>query len=151
MSWQDFDLDGKLRVPIGYNLTLLYLLRGYVLWVVSLTYSEDRSLILSLVYPSHTLFVFTLLVGLPALIAFFLLALKSFVKSKGYQLIWQSMPILVVGSLILDVTIQGWGVVTQTLFLHPVQIIQLIVGVYVLWYWLRSRRIKRFFQLWLDQ
>lgn len=151
MLWQDFDLDGKLRVPIGYNLAVLYMLRGYIFWVVSLTFSDDRSLILSLVYPNLSMFWLTLVVGLPALITFFFFSLKSQISKSWYQWVWARLRLILTISMAVDLMLQAWIIVTQTLDLHPIQMIQFILGSYLFWYWLRSKRIQRFFKQWLQQ
>lgn len=149
MLWQDFDLDGKIKVPLGFNLVLFYLLRGYLFWVVSLTLSENRSLILSVIYPEQRLFLLTLLVGIPAVICFFLFSLKSQTGKIWYKTVWQCMHGLLTVALVADLSLQTWTLVFHSVDIYPMQVIQFILGSYLTWYWLQSKRVKRFFKHWV--
>lgn len=151
MLSQDFDLDGKIQVPVGFNLAILYLLRAYVFWAISLTYSEDRSFILSLFYPDHSLFFISLLIGLPAMVTFFFFSMKKQITKNWYKAIWKHLRILLLGVFFLDLLLQLLSIVNRSIYIHPMQIVQFIAGVYLCWYWLKSKRIKRFFTHWLDQ
>lgn len=59
--------DGQLRTPLALIFVLALFLRGYLAWIISLTFSEDRSRLLQFFYSNTEQFVLTLSVGLPAL------------------------------------------------------------------------------------
>ena len=150
MKWQDFDLEGRVKVPIGYYLLLIYLLRGYVTWIFSLTYAQDRSLILSLVYPQHKLFITSLLLGIPAVIAFVLFTLKSQTAKPWFQFIWSKMRWFLAFAVVCDLAMQGWFFYRHPLQIHWSQLVSFIIGIYLLWYWSQSKSIRRFFTNWLN-
>lgn len=149
LQWQDFDLEGRARVPVGFYLVLLYLSRGYLTWVVSLTYSQDRSLLLSMIYPSASLFTTALLTGVPALIAFILFALKKQKDKPWYQWLWPKMSGLLLLALIFDLVSQAIGGINHLVALHWFQVVLFISGGYLLWFWLASKRVGRFFRNYL--
>lgn len=150
MKWQDFDLEGRARVPVGFYLVLVYLLRGYITWIFSLTFSQDRSLILSLVYPRHDLFVVSLLVGIPAVFAFVLFTLKKQTDKPWFKFCWPKSRLVLLIALLLDLVVQASYFVQQPLGIHWSRLGAFIVGTYLLWYWLRSQKIRRFFYNWLN-
>ena len=149
VQWQDFDFDGKLKIPVGFYLVLLYLLRGYVLWVISLTYRDDPTLILSLIYNDSRLFFYSLLIGVPAAASFVLFSLKSQKQKPWFIKCWKGQRWLLAISLILDLAAQIFVFIRGVNTAHWSQMILLILGVYLLWYWIKSLKIKRFFSNWL--
>lgn len=149
VNWQDFDFDGKIRIPWGFNLMLIYLLRGYITWILSLTYRDDPSLLLSMVYTESKLFYLSLLVGLPAFFVQVLFALKKQKEKAWYQRIWRKTKWLLTLSLIADLALQCKQIVLQGGIVHWVNMLMLFVGIYLLWYWLKSAKLSRFFDNWL--
>lgn len=150
LKWQDFDVEGRARIPVGFYLVLVYLLRGYVTWIFSLTFAQDRGLILSLVYPRHDLFIVSLLVGIPAVFAFVLFGLKKHAEKGWFKTLWPKTRLLLLFSILLDLVVQVSYFVEQPLAIHWSQLGAFILGVYLIWYWLRSKTIKRFFYNWLN-
>lgn len=149
MQWQDFDLDGKVRIPLGFYLLLAYLCRGYLMWIISLTYSDDRALLLSLVYADSKTFFLNLLFGLPALFCFFMFSLKTQRQKNWFVFLWTKQKRILVLALSVDFLSQLWGISNNLVSVHWVQIVLLLMGFYLLWYWMKSNKIRRFFDNWL--
>lgn len=149
MQWQDFDLEGRARVPVGFYIVLLYLSRGYLAWIVSLTYSQDRSYLLSMIYPNSSLFMTTLLTGIPALVAFALFSLKKQKEKPWYQWLWPKMSQLLLLALVVDIASQLLANVNHLVSMHWFQVVLFFLGGYLLWFWLSSRRVSRFFHNYL--
>ena len=148
MQWQDFDLEGKVKIPVGFYLILAYLMRGYLIWIVSLTYREDTGLLLSLIYPDMRVFTLILLLGLPAVICFILFGLRSQTQKPWFIWCWSKQKTLLLFTLALDLGLQAWTIVQHPTQIHWSQIPLAILGFYLLWYGMKSRRIQRFFRLW---
>lgn len=148
MQWQDFDLEGRVKVPLGYYLILFYLARGYLTWIVSLTYRENPSLLLSMAYPDARFFSLSLLLGLPALVSFILFSLKSQVQKSWFKKLWRYQYSLLLVAVAIDFLLQVLFIVGQAQ-LHWFMPFLLILGIYLIWYWLRSKKVKRFFNNWL--
>ncbi len=149
MQWQDFDFDGKLKIPVGFYLALIYLLRGFIIWVISLTYSDDRSLLLGLIYSDVSLFSLTILTGLPAVFTFALFSLKKHKDKNWYIALWGAQSKLLLITLLIDLTIQLYSLSFHITQVHWVQMLLFILGSYLAWYWLESKRLSRFFRNWL--
>ena len=151
MKWQDFDFDGKVKIPLGFYLVMLYLLRGYVTWVISLTYREDTSLLLSMAYSESHFFYLSMIVGLPAVIVQTLFALKKQVEKPWFKRFWVKSYWLLTIALFADLIIQLQQIINASGLVHGFNILMLVVGVYLTWYWISSNKIKRFFTNWIAQ
>lgn len=140
-------IDGKLKTPLSLTLLLLFFMRGYVAWIISLTFSEDRSLLLQFFYTSTEQFALALLVGFPAVFVLIMLfQLKDTVPqwvtasaSFAPLLLWCSW--VVDGALLLSIVASHWPS-------FSVVKAALIFGWLVcLWLLLFSRHLKRFWKL----
>lgn len=138
------DGDGIPRQPLGLLLVLLFLLRGYAAWIVSLTFSDDRSKLLGFFYNTPEQFGLALLVGLPALVV---LALSVMMRPKcaGWLLsCWRQVQVLLIvawlldGVLLISLVAQNWpGFAPQKATL-------ILAWCWVIWYLLKSRHWRRF-------
>ncbi|PYE32082.1 hypothetical protein DFP83_10793 [Idiomarina fontislapidosi] len=106
------DKEGRASTPLFFICVTFFLCRGYLAGIVSLTFNEDRTRLLSLFYKSSEQFGLMLVVGLPALCV---LLATSFAKEDGYnwanQLMRVSQP-LMFASLALD------AILIASLLLH---------------------------------
>ncbi len=139
--------DGQLRTPLALMFVLALFLRGYLAWIISLTFSEDRSRLLQFFYSNTEQFVVTLSVGLPALAVVVMLSqikteLPTWVpKFARYApvLLWLSW--LADGLLLFSLVAANWP--------HFAFVKALIIFAWLIAFWLLmySRHLKRFFQL----
>ena len=150
MKWQDFDFDGKVKIPWGFYLVMVYLLRGYITWVISLTYRDDPGLLLSLVYAERSFFYMSMVVGLPAVFVQFLFALKKQTDKPWYQGLWSKSYTVLLLALFADLILQINQVITLGGLVHGFNMITLLLGGYLAWYWMSSSKLKRFFVNWLS-
>lgn len=77
--FRDYDKHGCLKLPWTLYISLAYLLKGYVIWIVSLSYRENPVALLNIFYPNHNDFYHSLIIGLPAVIS---LGVVSFRRVK---------------------------------------------------------------------
>ena len=96
------DKEGRASTPLFFIWVTFFLCRGYLAGIVSLTFNEDRTRLLSLFYKSSEQFGLMLVVGLPALLV---LLATSFAKEDGYNwanyVMRAAQPLMLV-SLVLD-------------------------------------------------
>lgn len=149
MNYIDFDLEGRVKVPVGFYLVLVYLLRGYFIWVISLTHRENPGLIISLIYPLPSVFYTSMLIGIPGLMAYALFLSKgrlwTRLENKVWPIFWYLIPI----GLFADLALQGMSMSQSHFLVHWSGPVIFLFGAYLTWYWLSSKRLKRFFSLWL--
>jgi len=137
-------LDGALKTPLSLLFVVLFFMRGYVAWIISLTFVEDRTRLLKFFYTNTEQFGLALLVGAPAL---FILILVTQVKTEIAPWVSSSfrlVPLLLWFSWIVD------GVLLLSLIsnLWPtfslVKAILLFGWFMAAWMLLFSRHLKRF-------
>ncbi|RUO79551.1 DUF2919 family protein [Pseudidiomarina taiwanensis] len=145
--------DGKVKTPKSLSFILVFLLRGYLAWIVSLTFSQDRSRLLQFFYASTEQFALTLVVGLPALIVWaWSLRLQSKAELAGWWLrAPRAAPLLLWTALILD----GW-LLLSIVSSHWPSFSMIKAGLIFAWccsVWLllHSRHLKRYWVLLCQQ
>ena len=149
MNYKDFDFEGRVRVPVGFYLVLAYVLRGYFIWVISLTHRDDPGLIISLIYPSPSAFYTSMLIGIPGLVAYAFFLSKGRLWASFESVIWPVFRYIIPLGLATDLVVQGTGMWQSHLLVHWSGPLLFLLGVYLCWYWISSQRLKRFFSLWL--
>lgn len=104
-----YDKYGCLRPPLGLYLSLAFLLRGYLVWIVALSFRQDSARLLSLFYPDKTSFVTALVVGVPALITAAVISLRRAGMPKWIELSWSHIPkFLLISALVQLILLLGF-------------------------------------------
>lgn len=150
MQYKDFDFEGRVKVPVGFYLMLVYLLRGYFIWIMSLTHRDNPGLIISLIYPQPSFFYSAMLIGIPSLFGYVLFLSKGRLFNRFETMVWPAFYWFIALGCALDLSVQGLGILHSKWLVHWTTLVSFITGIYLLWYWLGSKRIKRFFVHWLE-
>ncbi|WP_440874235.1 DUF2919 family protein [Thalassotalea sp. PLHSN55] len=101
-SLNDFDKFDCLKLSIGVYLLLIYLLRGYIVWLMSVTNLNDRVATIAWVYPETSLFYLSLVSGTFGLFFVFVLSLRRPDAHKWVQYCWRRARSLLVIALVFD-------------------------------------------------
>lgn len=100
-----YDKDGYLKPPKVFYISIIYLLRGYIIVALASSYGTDTSALLGIFYPQITLLYMHLVIGLPALLAFLLLTARFTLREQ--QRLWPLKcikPLLLI-ALLLDIVL----------------------------------------------
>ncbi|WP_088328914.1 DUF2919 family protein [Lacimicrobium sp. SS2-24] len=97
-----YDAQGRIQPNRLLYLSLLFLMRGYLVFIASLSYRQDPSLILSLFYPDKGYFYFSLLLGLPALIIIGMVFWRHKLFDTRARRLFSAVRVLVILSLVVD-------------------------------------------------
>ena len=87
-SVEDFDKYNCLKISMCIYLVLLFVLRGYIVWIMSVTNMRDRIAIIQFVYPDTSLFFLSLFSGALGLIVVILLSLRRPNAASWVQILW---------------------------------------------------------------
>lgn len=137
-------LDGVLKTPSSLLFILLFFMRGYVAWVISLTFVEDRTRLLKFFYTNTEQFGLALMVGAPALLILVLLTQVKVDTAPWVSSSFRAMPLLLWCSWIID------GVLLLSLISHLWPTFSLVKAALLFgwfmagWMLLFSRHLKRF-------
>lgn len=101
-SVQDFDSYDCLKLSKRFYLALLFILRGYIVWLLSVTNMRDRVSIIQWVYPETSLFYLSLLSGAVGLFILLIISLRRPDAYLWVRLSWQYSRVCIVLALFFD-------------------------------------------------
>lgn len=106
---KDFDNFDCLKLAPGIYLILLFILRAYIVWIMSVTNMSDRIGIIQWIYPQTALFYLNLVSGSIGLMVVFVLSLRRPGAAKWVKCCWQKIHLLLMSALIFDLLITVLG------------------------------------------
>ncbi|MGJ8693098.1 MAG: DUF2919 family protein [Thalassotalea sp.] len=127
----DFDSFDCLKLSKGLYLSLFFVLRGYVVWLVSVANMKDHTSFIALVFPDTTLFYLSLLSGAVGLIVLLLISLRKPSAPAWVQSWWPKTRVLLVAALLFDLTV-SFIAYYQNIIWSPVWLFSQIVIVMIL-------------------
>lgn len=141
-SINDFDRFDCLTLSKGIYWSLLFVLRGYIVWLFSVANMNDHVGFLSVVFPDKHVFYLNLISGLPGLFVFLLICLRRPNAASWVKSCWNKSHYFLLAALLFDLCIMFYAYysdVIQTLVLSAFQL-----GVTVLFtvYLFTSKRLR---------
>lgn len=138
-SPDDFDPQGRLRLPFLFWCLLLLQARTWVLFLMAGASRDQGDALLNLFYPDHSLFWIGLLPGVPAVFAFLLSG-----RRQIYPRIWRLLrPVLILSQLVL-LGWQPWLWFTGEP-LSGIGLSLFLVDIFVLWWLITNLRLRACF------
>ncbi len=141
-TMQDFDSYDCLKLSKRFYLALLFILRGYIVWLLSVTNMRDKVSIIQWIYPEKSLFYLSLFSGTVGL---FLLLVISLRRPDAYlwvQLSWQYSRVIIVLALLFDLLTHTIGYFYWQLSSIPWLIAQALITVILIVMCYNSERLK---------
>ncbi|KGJ87737.1 DUF2919 family protein [Colwellia psychrerythraea] len=108
-SIEDFDKFDCLKLSKRFYIVLLFVLRGYLVWLMSVTNMKDRVGTMQWIYPETNLFFLSLISGVIGLFVVLIISLRRPDAPKWIQQLWPYCRTLLVGALIFDFIINLIG------------------------------------------
>lgn len=115
-SVHDFDKFDCLKVSIRVYVVLIYILRGYLVWLMSVTNMRDRVGIIQWLYPEQSLFFLSLFSGLIGLFVVLILSLRRPNAPQWIKTIWPHCRSILIIALLFDYLINLVGYFQWQLF-----------------------------------
>lgn len=101
-SVEDFDSYDCLKLSKRFYLVLIFILRGYMVWLMSVTNMRDRVSIISWVYPETSLFYLSLFSGAIGLFVVLIISLRRPEAASWIQFSWQHCRTILITALLFD-------------------------------------------------
>ena len=139
-SINDFDKHNCLKLSYLFYFILTFLLRGYVVGILSLSNLRDKLSLIQWVYSDSSLFYLSLATGLPGLVLLLLLFSRRPNASKPVKTIWRHFLLLCTIVVVIDLTFY-WG--QYLLFAQGKLnwlVTQTVVGIGLVFFAKRSKR-----------
>ena len=108
-SVQDFDNFDCLKVSKWVYLSLVFILRGYVVWLMSVTNMKDRVGIIQWIYPETSLFYLSLGSGAFGVFIVLVLSLRRPKANNWIKRSWSNMKGIIILALFFDLIISVCG------------------------------------------
>ena len=127
-SVEDFDSYDCLKLSKRFYLVLIFILRGYIVWLMSVTNMRDRVGIISWIYPETSLFYLSLFSGAVGLFVVLIISLRRPEAAPWVQLSWQHCRTILTMALLFDLLTHVVGYIYWQLFSLEWIIIQTIIS-----------------------
>jgi len=101
-SVNDFDKYDCLKLSKISYVVILFVMRAYVVWLISLANFQDRTSFISLAYPEKQVFYLNLVSGVLGLLLLLLVSLRRPTASDWVKKLWPNFRSLMVIALIFD-------------------------------------------------
>lgn len=140
-SVEDFDKFDCLKLSKTFYIVLLFVLRGYLVWLMSVTNMRDRVQIIQWIYPETALFYLTLLSGAVGLFVLLIISLRRPDAAMWVQTSWRYCRILMVIALFFDLLISVIGFFYWHLLTIPWLITQVVIVFSLIYMCFKSERM----------
>ena len=141
-SVEDFDSFDCLKLSKRFYLVLLFILRGYIVWLMSVTNMRDRVSIISWIYPETSLFYLSLFSGAIGLFVVLIISLRRPEAAYWVQCSWQHCRSILTIALLFDLLTHVVGYFYWQLFSLEWIIIQTIISIALISLCYTSERFK---------
>jgi len=108
-SIEDFDKFDCLKMSKGVYILLIFVLRGYLVWLMSVVNMKDRVATLELLYPDTSLFYLSLFSGVLGLFVVLLLSLRRPDAANWVKVCWRHCRAILFTALLFDLGINFIG------------------------------------------
>jgi len=105
----DFDKYDCVKLSKVFYLALLFLLRAYFAWVMSVTNMKDQVGIIQFLYPDPQLFYLNLLSGVFGLVLLVMLSLRKPDAPKWVKKLWPQARFIIILALLFDIGVSLYG------------------------------------------
>lgn len=128
-SVEDFDSYDCLKLSKRFYLVLLFVLRGYIVWLMSVTNMRDRVSIISWIYPETSLFYLSLVSGAIGLFIVLIISLRRPKAGNWVQLSWKHCRVILITALLFDLLTHAVGYFYWQLLSLEWLIMQIVVSI----------------------
>lgn len=140
-SVNDFDKFDCLKLSKGIYFTLLYVLRAYIVWIISVTNMRDRVAIIQWLYPQPDLFYLSLLSGFVGLYLLLIISLRRPDASHWVKKSWRNYRKILLFVLLFDLAVSAIGLLLWQLLSVKLLLIHSAIAVIIVYFSYNSDRI----------
>ncbi len=132
-SISDFDKFDCLKLSKGIYLLLLFVLRGYIIWLISVTNMRDRVSTIQMMFPETSMFYLSLLSGSIGLFMMLIITLRKPGAPNWVKYFWKNCRNIFVVALCFDFVISFigffyWQIISLNLLLSYAVVAIIFIG-----------------------
>ncbi len=140
-SVHDFDNFDCLKLSKGIYLSLLFVLRGYIAWIISITNMRDKTAIIQWLYPEPSLFYLSLVSGVIGLYLVLVISLRRPDAANWVKVSWRHYKSIIMVALVVDLMVEIFGYWYWQLFSINALISHVVIAIIIMIFTLRSKRV----------
>jgi hypothetical protein len=143
-----YDDSGRMKPPLVVYVLLLFVCRGLILLIISLSFREDSERLLRVFYPLPYHFYLSLIPILPAILALYLVSKRNSLWEKKRFRIFKTLPVLMFIALLTDVVIQIYMLNEMRFAFSMSHGLSIVISFIGIMYLARSQYIKNLIVDW---
>lgn len=140
-SLKDFNQFDCLKLSKGIYATLAFVLRGYIVWIMSITNMKNQTDTISMVFPDPKMFYLSLASGVIGLFVIVIISLRRPNASSWVKNSWKHIRKFLLFALIVDLAVSCWGYVYLSLLSFSWLLIQLVITLVLMLFLYFSKKI----------
>ena len=140
-SINDFDHFDCLKLSKGLYFSLIYILRGYFVWLISVANMKDHTSFLAFVFPDKQLFYVNLVSGGLGLIVLVLISLRKPNAPDWVKRFWPKTHYLLIFALLFDLFITLYAYYIDLIYSFTWILAQFFCAAILIYYYLTSKRL----------
>jgi len=140
-SIEHFDNYDCLKLSKGLYLALLFILRGYIIWIMSITNMRDTVAIIQWFYPEPSLFYLSLVSGVLGLYIVLVISLRRPDASHWVKMSWHNCRLLLFCALCFDLIVNWLGYFYWQLASLPWLIGETLIALSLVYFIFTSKRL----------
>ena len=102
LALKHYDEAGRILPAGAFYWCLLYLCRGYFVFIASLSFRQDSSALLTIFYPDKVYFYASLIIALPAFMVLAVVSFRERIWRRGYALAFKIVKPFLLVTLLAD-------------------------------------------------
>jgi len=139
---KDFNQFDCLKLSKGIYAILAFVLRGYIVWIMSITNMQDQTGTIEIIFPDPKLFYLSLVSGAVGLFVILLINLRKPETYSWVKKSWPHMRTFLLASLVIDMLVSLVGFYYLSLLSLTWLLLQFFITVVFIVFLYTSNKIK---------
>jgi len=141
-TMKDFNQFDCLKLSKGIYAILAFVLRGYIVWIMSITNMQDQTGTIEIIFPDPKLFYLSLVSGAVGLFVILLINLRKPETYSWVKKSWPNMRTFLLASLVIDMLVSLVGFYYLSLLSLTWLLLQFFITVVFIVFLYTSNKIK---------
>ena len=142
LTVRDFDRFDCVTISKGVYLILAFILRGYLIWIISVTNMNDRVAIIEWLYPQKAMFYLSLCSGALGLFIVLIFSLRRPNAALWVQWCWHHCRYFIISALLFDLIVSLVGYIRYELLSFHWLVLQAIVVLLAIMFLFTNRKFQ---------
>ena len=149
LDLKHYDEAGRILPAGAFYWCLLYLCRGYFVFIASLSFRQDSSALLAIFYPDQVYFYASLIIALPAFLVLVVVSFRERIWRRGYSLPFKVVKAFMFLTLLADAVFHVVMAKQQHWQFSWVIALTLLIDSFCVFFVIKDRHLKLMLKDWV--